>query len=282
MEEATKFTRAVRLTGGENIIVASMHLPVVPVKQSDGKWVLQMGNRALYPVLHDILSKDYKKARWVGYCDVPVGISEADKNEIELLMNKKRCYPIFLDPAVKAKYFTYYQNVLYPFFHNFVEPTDGFGMLRPEYWDTYVHVNKLFADTILSYAKPNSIIWINDMHLLMCPLQIALKNAYANMGIFLHSSFPSAELYKVFPHRQTLLQSILCCNIVGFHVFTYARHFLIACRRILGLEHQMQNGYVYIDSGNRKVMLKVRHCGIDIDFMKVKRVFFGYSRNRPK
>lgn len=44
-----------------------------------------------------------------------------------MLFSKKLCHPVFLDTALKAKFFTYYENVLYPFFHNFVSPTDTYA-----------------------------------------------------------------------------------------------------------------------------------------------------------
>ncbi len=104
-------------------------------------------------------------------------------------------------------------------------------------------VNRLFANTIISVPCQNPLIWINDMHLLMCPVRVIMKNEYANIGLFIHSSFPTAEVYKLFPHRDEILGSMLCCNIVGFHVFTYARHFIVACRRIMGLAHQIRFFY---------------------------------------
>lgn len=101
-------------------------------------------------------------------------------------------------------------------------------------------VNRKFTNTIINLTSSNPIIWINDMHLLMCPVQIIKKNTYANIGLFIHSSFPTAEIYKIFPYREEILGSMLCCNIVGFHLFTYARHFIIACRRILGISHNTE------------------------------------------
>ena len=112
--------------------------------------------------------------------------------------------------------------------------------MTSEYWEAYNQVNRKFTEIIISLTKANALIWINDMHLLMCPLQIIRKNEYANIGLFIHSSFPTAEVYKLFPYREEILRSMLCCNIVGFHVFMYARHVLIACRRILGITHQIK------------------------------------------
>ncbi len=43
-EEADKFTREIKPTGEENLIIASMHLPLNPVKQPDGHWTVHLNN----------------------------------------------------------------------------------------------------------------------------------------------------------------------------------------------------------------------------------------------
>lgn len=179
-------------------------------------------------------------AKWIGHYEPPEDATEEDINEIENVLAKFNCVPVYIDKTLLSKFFNYYENVLYPFFHNFVCPTDNFEFMTPEYWEAYNMVNKKFTDAIIGLSKSDSVIWLNDMHLLMCPIQIVRKNVYANIGLFIHSSFPSGEIYKVFPFREEILRSMLCCNIIGFHVFMYARHFIIACRRILGLTHQTQ------------------------------------------
>ncbi|PWN43318.1 Alpha,alpha-trehalose-phosphate synthase [Ceraceosorus guamensis] len=61
------------------------------------------------------------------------------------------------------------------------------------------------------------------------------------IGFFLHTPFPSSEIYRILPVRREILLGVLHCDLVGFHTYDYARHFLSSCTRILGLP-TMPNG----------------------------------------
>lgn len=61
------------------------------------------------------------------------------------------------------------------------------------------------------------------------------------IGFFLHTPFPSSEIYRILPVRKEILLGILHCDLIGFHTYDYARHFLSSCARILGLS-TMPNG----------------------------------------
>ncbi|CAD6921671.1 unnamed protein product [Tilletia controversa] len=61
------------------------------------------------------------------------------------------------------------------------------------------------------------------------------------LGFFLHTPFPSSEIYRILPVRREILLGILHCDLIGFHTYDYARHFLSSCTRILGLP-TMPNG----------------------------------------
>ena len=56
------------------------------------------------------------------------------------------------------------------------------------------------------------------------------------VGWFLHTPFPSSEIYRMLPVREELLLSVLAADLIGFHTYDYARHFVSACSRILGFE----------------------------------------------
>ena len=56
------------------------------------------------------------------------------------------------------------------------------------------------------------------------------------VGFFLHTPFPSSEIYRTLPVREELLRAVLRADLIGFHTYDYARHFVSACTRILGLE----------------------------------------------
>ncbi|GMK54194.1 hypothetical protein CspeluHIS016_0107800 [Cutaneotrichosporon spelunceum] len=79
------------------------------------------------------------------------------------------------------------------------------------------------------------------------------------IGFFLHTPFPSSEIYRILPVRSEILLGVLQCDLIGFHTYDYARHFLSACTRILGLETQ-PNG---IEFEGRWVQVGTFPIGID-------------------
>lgn len=111
-------------------------------------------------------------------------------------------------------------------------------------------------------------------------------------GVFLHSPFPSSEIFRTFPKREEILRSLLNADLIGerareesligfpshsimgdddylipmssfagFHTFDYARHFLSCCSRMLGLEHETSRGSIMIDYYGRSVGLKIMPTG---------------------
>ena len=53
---------------------------------------------------------------------------------------------------------------------------------------------------------------------------------------FLHAPFPSSDLFRALPWRETLLSAMLAADLLGFHAFDFARHFLASCQRVLSLQ----------------------------------------------
>jgi hypothetical protein len=48
--------------------------------------------------------------------------------------------------------------------------------------------------------------------------------------------FVFAEMYRTLPVREEVLRAVLGADLIGFHTYDYARHFISSCTRILGLE----------------------------------------------
>ncbi|KAJ6698719.1 TREHALOSE-6-PHOSPHATE SYNTHASE [Salix purpurea] len=82
------------------------------------------------------------------------------------------------------------------------------------------------------------------------------------LGFFLHSPFPSSEIYMTIPVREEILRSLLNCDLIGFHTFDYARHFLSCCSKMLGIDYQCQRGYIGLDYCGKTINIKILHMGI--------------------
>ncbi len=57
---------------------------------------------------------------------------------------------------------------------------------------------------------------------------------------------------------------MLSADLIGFHTFDYARHFLSACKRVLELDYETrQGGVMAIKYSGRLVSISISHVGID-------------------
>jgi len=152
-------------------------------------------------------------------------------------------------------------SILWPLFH--YHP--GEITFDEAAWAAYRDVNKLFADTVIKDIQDGDLVWVHDYHLMLLPnlLRKMIGDTKKNVriGFFLHTPFPSSEIYRILPVREELLIGVLSCDLIGFHTYDYARHFLSSCSRILGTA-TTPNG---VDWRGRFVTVGAFPIGIDPD-----------------
>lgn len=69
----------------------------------------------------------------------------------------------------------------------------------------------------------------------------------------------------MFPYRMEVLRSLMCCDLISFHLFEYARNFYTAVTRMLDVRQQFrQGGILGIEYHGRFVPLRVSHIGVDL------------------
>ena len=103
-------------------------------------------------------------------------------------------------------------------------------------WDAYKEANKRFAEVVAKDVQDGDLVWVHDYHLMLLPqfLREAIgEGKDVKIGFFLHTTFPSSEIYRILPVRQELLMGVLQSDLIGFHTIDYARHFLSCCSNIL-------------------------------------------------
>ena len=88
-----------------------------------------------------------------------------------------------------------------------------------------------------------------------------IKDRFNNIkiGFFLHIPFPSYEVFRLLPWREEILEGLLGADLVGFHTFSYVRHFLNTVRRVLNYE----NTFGQITYKNRTIKVDAIPMGID-------------------
>lgn len=126
---------------------------------------------------------------------------------------------------------------------------------------------QVFANKLVEVlgSLEDDFVWIHDYHLLVLPSLLRKRFHRIKCGIFLHSPFPSSEIFRTFPRREEVMRAMLNADIIGFHTFDYARHFLSCCSRMLGLEHKTNRGAILIDYYGRDVCIKIMPTGEAVD-----------------
>lgn len=113
------------------------------------------------------------------------------------------------------------------------------------------------------------MIWVHGDHLMLVPQYVRKAFSQANLGFYFHSAFPASAVFSTLYYRRELLQALLQVDLVGFHLFEYARNFLNTCNRLFNLALDYSNGgFISVNYHGRIVGVRVSHIGIDEEFIK--------------
>eukprot|EP00884_Botryococcus_braunii_P003352 jgi/Botrbrau1/13017/Bobra.0389s0014.1 len=225
-------------TAKTKLLVVANRLPVTPTRDKDGNWDLQSSAGGLVSALMGVTTSTTTWIGWPGIW-VPPG---KDRNTLTQMLAKRNFVPVYMEPQLADSHYNGFCNsVLWQLFHYVPLNMDtklSESQMVFHQWEAYKLANMEFARIVIEiYMRdPDQVIWVQDYHLMLLPQM--LKKAHANMrvGFFLHTPFPSSEIYRTLPVRTEVLEAMLKADLIGFHTYDYARHFVSACTRILGLE----------------------------------------------
>ncbi|KAG6888823.1 Trehalose-6-P synthase/phosphatase complex synthase subunit [Termitomyces sp. Mi166 len=253
---------------GGHLIVVSVRLPITINKDAAGEYHFKMSSGGLVSALSGFKkSLNFTWIGWPGFFIPPKDRPLVDKR----LMEEYSCQAVYLDDDVADRHYNGFSNsILWPLFH--YHP--GEMNFDEENWLAYRQANLRFAEAVRTQLTPGALVWVQDYHLMLLPMLLrglidgtgagdftarelskitegiegdmptsasSLDVSGIKIGFFLHTPFPSSEIYRILPVRREILLGVLSCDLIGFHTYDYARHFLSSCTRILGLA-TMPNG----------------------------------------
>ncbi len=194
---------------------------------------------------------------WIGWPGLYVD-NEPQKKEVDKKLSARNLYPVYLDQEEINQYYEGFSNeILWPIFHYM----SAYARYENAYWEFYDKVNKKFCNVLLQLLQPGDIIWVHDYHLLLLPGMIRAIRPDAVIGFFLHIPFPSFELFRLLPWRSELLEGMLGADLVGFHTYDDARHFLSASSRLL----TAQSSFNTVAYHERNTIVESFPMGIDAE-----------------
>ncbi|KAJ7943852.1 Trehalose-6-phosphate synthase [Quillaja saponaria] len=249
----------------DRMIIVGNQLPIRAHRKDDGTWDFNWDEDSLLLQLKDGLGED-AEVIYIGCLKEEIEPIKQD-DVAQYLLDTFKCVPTFLPPELFSKFYHgFCKQHLWPLFHYMLplSPDLG-GRFDRSLWQAYVSVNKIFADKVMEVISPDDdFVWVHDYHLMVLPTFLRKRFNRVKLGFFLHSPFPSSEIYRTLPVRDELLRALLNSDLIGFHTFDYARHFLSCCSRMLGLSYQSKRGYIGLEYYGRTVSIKILPVGIHI------------------
>ncbi|CAH0385980.1 unnamed protein product [Bemisia tabaci] len=178
---------------------------------------------------------------------------------------------VHVEPAIFDAYYNGCCNgTFWPLFHSMPDRT----IFSADNWKAYQAVNLEFAEKtvnalrrLIETEEENAgtpLVWLHDYHLMLAANTI--RNSADDLGLkcklgfFLHIPFPPWDIFRLFPWADEVLQGMLGCDMVGFHIEDYCLNFVDCCQRRLGCRVDRKG--LLVEHGGRTVRVRPLPIGI--------------------
>jgi glucosylglycerol-phosphate synthase len=181
---------------------------------------------------------------------------------------------------VREFYHVTSKEAFWPIIHSFKERYN----YDPVDWPNFRQVNWQFAEAAAAEAAEGALVWVHDYNLWLVPGYLRKLRPDLRISFFHHTPFPAADAFNVLPWRREIIESLLACDDVGFHIPRYAANFVSVVRSLFDLEvkrvpapeHMISEGTALIERTmpteitykGRRVGVSVTPVGIDVDFIE--------------
>ena len=261
----------------DDIIMVSTYVPFNPVREKDGSIKFILTNEAIYHTLYRIIESK-KNIKWFGNLKYLKKLKEEDKNEIMKKLEEKNIFLFDIDESIYHKVLRLTEEILEPLFHYAPLKSslmEDFNLIS-DHWKAYKEYNDLVCKQISKHLTKKSLIYLHDINYLLVPNLLYALNKHNNdivqnlaIGIFIHSPFPSFDVFKRIPIREDIIKSLMKCRVIGFHTFDCSRNFLKSAKRLLSTNYVSTNsGDLAVNYLDHTALIRVKNISPEIDLLK--------------
>ncbi|MGH3367023.1 MAG: alpha,alpha-trehalose-phosphate synthase (UDP-forming) [Nocardioidaceae bacterium] len=206
------------------MVVVANRLPVDRVIGSDGSAYWRRSPGGLVTALEPVLRRH--DGAWIGW---PGGGTADDLEPFD--QSGLTLVPVALSDVEIEEYYEGFSNAtLWPLYHDVIVAP----VFHREWWDSYVRVNRRFAERAADVAADGAVVWIHDYQLQLAPAMLRELRPDLRIGFFLHIPFPPTELFMQLPWRRRIIEGLLGADLVGFQVPGNAANFARLVRSLTG------------------------------------------------
>lgn len=206
-------------------MILSNRLPVDRVVGEDGGVGWRTSPGGLVAALEPIMRA--RDGVWIGWAGVP------DEVIRPVTIRGMDLVPVMLSEQEIQDYYEGFSNdTLWPLYHDVIAPPT----YHREWWDSYVTVNRRFAEAAVRRAAHGAVVWVHDYQLQLVPRMLRELRPDLVIGFFDHIPFPPYGIFSQLPWRRQIVEGLLGADVVGFQRIADASNFSRAVRRLKGFD----------------------------------------------
>src|SRR4051812_33649398 len=239
-------------TDQADLVIVANRLPVDQVVNPDGsvEWRRSPGGlvTAIEPVMRE------NDGAWIGWS----GGTDDDGQDVEPFVDDGLALvPVPMSAQEVEEFYEGFSNsTLWPLYHDVVAKPE----FHRERWDSYVRVNRRFAEKAAEMSAEGATVWVHDYQMQLVPAMLRELRPDVRIGFFLHIPFPPSELFRQLPWRDRILEGLLGADLVGFQRPGGASNFGRLVRQRLG--HKTHRDRIVLGDGRR---VRARSYPISLD-----------------
>jgi trehalose 6-phosphate synthase len=210
--------------GRSSFVVVANRLPVDRTEMPDGSTAWRRSPGGLVTALAPVMQGHH--GAWIGWTGSPdEKLDPFDNDGMHLV-------PVMLSAEDVQLYYEGFSNAtLWPLYHDVIVAPE----FHREWWESYVAVNRRFAEAAAEAADDNADVWVHDYQLQLVPAMLRRLRPDVRIGFFLHIPFPPTELFAQMPWRRQILDGLMGADLVGFQRPGAASNFARLARNRMGL-----------------------------------------------
>ena len=218
--------------GSSSFVILYHRTPFDESIDSEGNrtWVDQKSPNGIIPTLRNLF-RNKEDGTWIAWRRVD-SVDNAEDESIEMTNPAPftLCRIPLEDNQISSFYHITSKECFWPILHTF--PTH-FNVNNAD-WGIFEEVNRRFAEAACKEAAEGATVWVHDYNLWLVPGYIRIRRPDLKVAFFHHTPFPSNDVFAILPWREQILESLLCCDVVGFHIPRYTENFARAASTLVG------------------------------------------------
>ena len=236
-----------------DLVVVANRLPVDRVEDDNGQPAWRRSPGGLVTALEQVMKT--VDGAWVGWAG-KAGLS-VDPFEFEGTF----LVPVALNEEELESYYEGFSNgTIWPLYHDVIATP----VYKRSWWDSYVRVNRRFAEAAAEAVGDGGFVWVQDYQLQLVPQMLRELRPDVTIGYFHHIPFPAYGLYSQLPWRRQVLEGLLGADVIGFQRVADAGNFQRSIRRVLRFTTKRDGITIpQADGTSRTVIAKAYPISID-------------------